>query len=41
MLSDREGTAKESEDGGEEKTVTEGDRIRPVTARESIEGAPP
>lgn len=39
-LSNREGTAKESEDGGEERMVTEGDRIRPVTMRESVEGAP-
>lgn len=39
-LSHREGTPKESEDGGEERIVTEGDIIRSVTVGESTEGAP-
>lgn len=36
----REGIPKESEDGREERTVMEGDRIRPETVEESLEGAP-
>lgn len=38
-MSDGEGTPKESEDGGEERIVTKGDRIRPATVGESIECA--